>query len=65
MKKYRIKKWVKVATGLLITIIIGITIYQSFIVETIKSTPVGNYTCRGGLIKVCTGSKEVAEYLGN
>lgn len=27
-------------------------------------TPVGTYTCSGGLIKVCGGSEEVADYLG-
>jgi len=30
----------------------------------VHETPVGEYTCKGGLIKVCTGSKEVADYLG-
>lgn len=27
-------------------------------------TPAGSYTCTGGLIKACSGSKEVADYLG-
>lgn len=30
----------------------------------VHETPVGNYTCQGGLFKVCTGSQEVADYLG-
>lgn len=32
--------------------------------EVVKSTPVGDYTCTGGLLKVCSGSKEVYDYLG-
>lgn len=27
-------------------------------------TPVGEYTCQGGLIKSCSGSKAVMDYLG-
>ena len=27
-------------------------------------TPAGEYTCQGGLIKTCSGSKAVMDYLG-
>ena len=32
--------------------------------EVTYHTPAGDYTCTGGLIKACSGSKEVADYLG-
>ena len=41
-----------------------ISVYQLFTVETKKSTPVGDYTCRGGIVEMCFGSKEVQDYLG-
>ena len=64
MKKRKLKKWVKVVLNLLAGAVIGIAIYQLFTVETVKSTPVGDYTCNGGIIQVCTGSEAVADYLG-
>ena len=67
-KKYRLKPEVKkimnIILLLLLGALIGIAIYQLFTIKTIKSTPVGNYECNGGLIKICSGSKEVAYYLG-
>lgn len=32
--------------------------------EVVKTTPVGDYTCRGGLLQTCSGSDEVYKYLG-
>lgn len=63
-KRYVLKKWVKDLLKLVAGAIIGIAIYQLFTVETIKTTPAGNYTCNGGIVKVCTGSRAVADYLG-
>lgn len=63
-RKRRLKPWVKKVLLMIAGAIIGITIYQLFTVETTTTTPAGSYTCNGGLIKVCTGSKEVANYLG-
>lgn len=60
MKRRRIKKWVKV----LVVILLTISIYQLFTLKEENNTPVGIYSCRGGILKVCTGSKEVATYLG-
>jgi hypothetical protein len=62
--KRRLKPWVKKVLLLIVGAIIGITIYQLFTVTTVKSTPLGDYTCNGGIIQVCTGSKKVATYLG-
>lgn len=58
--KKRIKDFLKVVAG----VIIGIAINQLFTVETVKTTPVGVYTCKGGIIKVCSGSQAVYDYLG-
>lgn len=64
MTKRRLRPWVKYTLVAILSAIISITIYQLFTLEITKTTPVGNYTCRGGIIQVCTSSKEVADYLG-
>lgn len=64
MKKRKLKKWVKDLLKLIAGAVIGIAIYQLFTVETVNTTPVGDYTCNGGIIKFCTGSEAVADYLG-
>ncbi len=63
-KRYRLKRWVKNTLWVILGAVIGIAIYQLFTVETTKKIPASEYTCKGGIIKVCTGSKEVADYLG-
>lgn len=63
-KRYRLKSWVKYLLFTILGAVIGIAIYQLFTLETTKKTPVGEYTCKGGIVQVCTGSKEVADYLG-
>lgn len=64
MKKYRLKRWVKNTLWIILGAVIGIAGYQLFTLETTKETPVGKYTCKGGIVQVCTGSNEVADYLG-
>lgn len=64
MTKRRLRPWVKYILVAIISAIVAITIYQLFTLETTKNTPAGNYTCKGGIIKICTCSKEVADYLG-
>lgn len=58
--------WIKLLTILFIFLVGLITIFKFlFIGETVTTeTPVGSYTCKGGIIKVCSGSSEVASYLG-
>ena len=63
-KKYRLRKWVKITLLLILGALIGITIYQFYILKSVNITPLGEYSCRGGLIKVCTGPRAVATYLG-
>lgn len=60
MKKRKVKMWVKV----ILIILAVISVYQLFTIKVDKTTPVGSYSCKGGIIKVCTGSKRVANYLG-
>ena len=64
VKKRKAKRWVKNVLWMILGAVIAITIYQLFTLETVKETPVGNYTCRGGIFQICTGSSEVADYLG-
>ena len=63
--KPQVKKFIKVSLLLFLGALIGISIYQMFTVKKIKKTPVGSYECRGGIIQVCSGSKEVKNYLGD
>lgn len=65
MKKKRVlKRWVKIALWMILGALLGIAIYQLFTLDSTYTTPVGSYTCKGGLLKVCSGSNEVANYLG-
>lgn len=64
VKKRKLKRCIKNVLWMLLGAFIAIAIYQLFTVETVKETHVGSYTCRGGLIQICTGSNEVADYLG-
>ena len=64
MKKRRLKRWVKNTLWMILGAFLGIATYQILTIKTPHTTPVGDYTCKGGVIQICSGSKEVAEYLG-
>ena len=64
MKKYRLRGWVKVTLWSLFSLFIVVSIVQFFTVKKITTTPYGSYTCIGKFIKVCGGSRQVADYLG-
>lgn len=65
MKQKRVlKRWVKNLLWVVLGAIIGISIYQLFTITSIHTTPAGSYECKGGIVKVCSGSKKVANYLG-
>lgn len=64
MKKYRLKRWVKVTLYSLCFLFIVVSVIQFFTIKTIHTTPYGSYTCIGKFIKVCGGSRQVADYLG-
>jgi len=63
-KRYKLKNWVKYLLFTILGAVIGIAIYQLFTIKNTYETPVGSYSCNGGIIQVCSGSKEVANYLG-
>lgn len=63
-KQYKLRTWVKIAFWTFIVSFFSIAIYQLFTITKYYNTPVGSYQCKGGLIRVCSGSKEVADYLG-
>lgn len=64
MNKKRLKPWVKKTIAFLLGILVGIILYQLVTLEKSYTTPVGDYYCRGGILKVCVGSQKVANYLG-
>ena len=67
-KKRKLKPQVKRVLDVILIMItgalIGIALYQLMTEKTTHETPVGSYECRGKIIQVCSGSKEVANYLG-
>lgn len=65
-KSLTITEWLELLIILFIFVVGLITIFKFLFIGEEKTyvTPAGNYTCSGGLIKTCSGSKEVADYLG-
>ena len=64
VKRYKLRRWVKIMLWTLFVAFTTLSLYQLATVKNIKSTPVGNYTCHGKLVQICSGSKEVVDYLG-
>lgn len=65
-KSLNLVEWIELFVMLGIVIFALILIFKFLFIgktETIE-TPVGSYTCTGGLFKACSGSQEVADYLG-
>lgn len=58
------KKVLPVIATIIFIVITIVSTIQLFTIETKKTTPVGDYTCRGGIVEMCFGSKEVKDYLG-
>lgn len=65
-KSLSIGEWIELLLILIVMLVGLITIFKFLFIgkPVTYTTPVGDYTCKGGLIKVCSGSKEVADYLG-
>lgn len=62
-KRYVLKRWVKNMLWLILGAILGIAIYTLFTVETSGTTPNGGeYTCKGTIVKVCTGDYKAYKY---
>lgn len=65
-KSLSIGEWIELLPILIVMVVGLITIFKFLFIGEPKTyiTPAGEYTCTGGVFKVCTGSKEVADYLG-
>lgn len=61
-KRRVLKRWVKNILWILLGSLIGIIFYSLFTEESIYTNNEGTYSCRGSIIKVCTGSQEVFNY---
>lgn len=62
---YRRKKLFYSIVVAIIFIFLFISTIQIFTSEPVTTkTPAGEYTCQGGLIKTCSGSRAVMDYLG-
>lgn len=62
-KKLRFKRWVKNVGWVVLGALIGISIYTLFTTETHGTTANGgNYTCRGTIVKVCSGDYKAYKY---
>ena len=59
-------EWIEFIGIIFVVLVVLILIAKFLFVgkEVTYNTPAGSYTCTGGLIKACGGSKEVADYLG-
>lgn len=55
----KLKKWVKVVIKIFVIIYLGVATIQLFTVHTSEKNEIGWYTCDGGLIKVCHGSRSI------
>ena len=65
-KSLNLIEWIEFIV-LLVLLIFGLALIFKFLFigePKTYETPAGNYTCTGGFIKACGGSKEVADYLG-
>lgn len=62
-KRYVLKRWVKNVLWIMLGALIGISIYTLFTVETKGTTPNGGeYTCKGSIVKVCSGDYKAYKY---
>lgn len=61
-KRRVLKRCVKNTLYILLGALIGIILYSIVTEVNTYSTPEGKYSCRGNIIKVCTGSQEVFNY---
>lgn len=65
-KSLNILDWIELLIVIMATIICLVALFKFLFLGSNKtmSTPVGEYKCSGGFIKVCSGDSKVAEYLG-
>lgn len=61
-KRRVLKRWVKNILWILLGSLIGIIFYSLVTEVNSYTNPEGTYSCRGNIIKVCTGSQNVYNY---
>lgn len=61
-KRRVLKRWVKNTLWILLGTLIGIIFYSLVTEVNTYTNHEGTYSCRGNIIKVCTGSQEVYNY---
>ena len=62
-KKRVFKRWVKNVGWVVLGALVGISIYTLFTIKETNTTPNGGtYTCRGTIIKVCSGDYKAYKY---
>lgn len=61
-KRRVLKRWVKNTLWILLGSLIGIIFYSLVTEVNTYTNHEGTYSCRGSIIKVCTGSQEVLNY---
>lgn len=55
------------AICILAFIVLAVIVFITILLDPTEktyTTPAGEYTCRGTIVKVCTGDKEVMDFLG-
>ena len=61
-KRRVLKRWVKNTLWILLGSLIGIIFYSLVTEVNTYTNHEGSYSCRGSIIKVCTGSQDVYNY---
>ena len=61
-KRRVLKRWVKNTLWTLLGSLIGIIFYSLVTEVSTYTNSEGTYSCRGSIIKVCTGSQDVYNY---
>lgn len=61
-KRRVLKRWVKNILWILLGSLIGIIFYSIVTEVNTYTNHEGTYSCRGSIIKVCTGSHDVYNY---
>lgn len=63
MKKRKLR-WDRIIGLVMILFAIWTVIDIATAEKVVRQTPVGDYSCKGTIIKSCSGSSRVANYLG-
>lgn len=62
MKNRRLRSWVKISIFLIILAFLVYALIGLIGVQRTYTSPTGRYTCKGTILKICSGNKEVYNY---